>query len=111
MVLKIVAYGFLLNGPKSYLRSFANVFDFIIVMSAFLNIIIILMYGEKNAAKLNLSVLKSVRVARILKPLRVISRSEGLLIAINSLVTSAPQILNLLVLVIVLFFLFAIIGV
>ena len=31
---KIIAYGFVMNGPESYLRHFANSFDFIIVVAA-----------------------------------------------------------------------------
>jgi hypothetical protein len=33
-VFKILAYGFVVNGKNSYLRSFSNIFDFIIVLVA-----------------------------------------------------------------------------
>jgi len=35
-MLKIMALGFCFNGPESYLRTFENGFDFIIVLSALL---------------------------------------------------------------------------
>ena len=33
-ILKIIAYGFAFCGPNSYIRSAANIFDFIIVLTA-----------------------------------------------------------------------------
>jgi len=43
--------------------------------------------GSAGAA---LGYLKILRTARVLRPLRIISRSEGLTIAINALVKSVP---------------------
>ena len=36
-LIKVGAYGFLFNGPSSYLKKWANVFDFVIVLSALLS--------------------------------------------------------------------------
>ena len=39
-IVKIVAYGFLLNGPDSYLWSYWNVFDLFIVITGILDVIL-----------------------------------------------------------------------
>lgn len=64
--IKIIAVGFLFNGKSSYLRSPWNVLDFIIVCASVLSIIFV---------NLNLSFIKSLRILRILRPLRLISRN------------------------------------
>jgi len=48
---------------------------------------------------------------RILRPLRLISKNEGLKIAINSLVFSIPLMINLLLVCFIFFLLFGIFGV
>ena len=84
-VLKIVSFGFLLNGKQSYLRDAWNILDFIIVVFSVLGILI---YSD-------LSVVKVLRVARILRPLRLIQRAEGLKIATMAFFKALPQILRL----------------
>ena len=70
------------------MRNVSNVFDFIIVLSALVSLVF-------GGAADSLSVLKILRIARIARPLRIVSRSEGLTIAINSLVKSLPNMVNL----------------
>ena len=50
-------------------------------------------------------------MVRLLRPLRLVSRNEGLRISMHALVVAIPVILNLLVLVILFMFVFAIFGV
>ena len=71
-LLKIIALGFLFNGPKSYLFDAWNVLDFMIVAFSVLSLSI----------DTDLSYIKVLRVARILRPLRLIQHSEGLRVAI-----------------------------
>ena len=71
-LLKIVALGFIFNGPKSYLFDAWNVLDFMIVAFSVLSLSI----------DTDLSYIKVLRVARILRPLRLIQHSEGLRVAI-----------------------------
>lgn len=80
-----MAYGFLFNGPSSYLSTFENSFDFIIVASAWLS-----STGGKEGALAILGKLKTLRVMRVVRPLRIVSRSENLKIAINALIVSVP---------------------
>ncbi len=62
-LMKIVTYGFLFNGKKSYLLNAWNILDFFIVITAVISLSI-----ESS----ELSVVKVIRVARILRPLRLI---------------------------------------
>ena len=96
MLSKIVAYGFLFNGPKSYLRVSWNILDFVIVLSSLFSL-------NPNTGK-NLKVLKTLRILRVLRPLRMVARNKGLKISIMSLIQSLPDIVNLQL--IIFFFLF-----
>lgn len=55
--------------------------------------------------------LRTLRVMRVVRPLRIVSRSENLKIAINALIGSIPQLINLFIFTILFFFLFGIFGV
>lgn len=55
--------------------------------------------------------LKILRILRVLRPLRLISRNEGLKLAINSLILSIPSMLNLILVCLIFFLLFGIFGV
>ena len=62
-VLKIITLGFLFNRRYSYLRNTWNILDFIIVIFALISLAI---------TDSNISFVKVLRVARILRPLRLI---------------------------------------
>ncbi len=96
MVLKILAQGFLLNGPNSYLRDSWNIIDFVSVLSSLLSM-------NPNTSD-NFKVLKILRVLKVLRPLKMVSRNKGLKISIMSLIKSLPDIGNLQLIII--FFLF-----
>jgi hypothetical protein len=101
MMIKIIALGFISNGPESYLKLGWNILDFFIVMSSILTIAF---------AGIGLNVLKSLRLFRILRPLRLISRNKELKLAITSLINSIPSIINLLLIVAFFEFLMGILG-
>jgi hypothetical protein len=107
-MLKIMALGFAMNGPSSYLRTAENVFDFIIVLSALLALAA---SDDTEGVMAIMGKLKTLRVMRVVRPLRIISRSENLKIAINALIVSIPQLINLTIFVFLFFFLFGIFGV
>jgi len=86
MIMKIVTYGFLLNGSNSYLRSIWNVLDFVVVSAALISL---------NPGTTSLKSLRSLRTIRVLRPLRMVQRHKGLKVAMLSLFKSLPQILNL----------------
>jgi hypothetical protein len=102
VVIKVIGSGFLINGANSYLRNPWNVIDFFIVIISLFDLF---------PTGLSLSVLKIVRMARLLRPLRVISKNESLKLSIQALVVAVPAIANLMVIVLLVMFIFGIIGV
>lgn len=81
--LKVIALGFLFNGKPSYLRSVWNILDFTIVLAALTSLM----------AATDLGFIKALRILRILRPLRLVTRIEGLRIAVISLFKALPSIL------------------
>jgi len=79
-LMKIITFGFILNGKKSYILNSWNVLDFMIVAFSVFSL----------SFDANLSFIKVLRVARILRPLRLIQKAEGLKIAILSLYKAIP---------------------
>ena len=75
-LIKIVARGFIFNGPKSYLRKSWNKLDLLVI------VVSLLTYLPLGT---NLQFYKSMRLIRILRPLRMIQRNAGLKIAVRSL--------------------------
>ena len=104
MMTKIFALGLACNGKDSYLRSAWNILDFIIVLSAVFSMLF------SNFIGLKLSFLKALRMLRILRPLRLISRNKGLKLSLTALVKSIPKIFNLLLIVSFCLFILAILG-
>ena len=54
---------------------------------------------------------KVFRIIRLLRPLRLISRNENLKISLKALAVSIPAILSLMFVIMLVFFVFAILGV
>ena len=76
VIIKVIAHGFLFNGPDSYLRVAWNRLDFIIVV---ISIISVAIPDEQSES---LATFKVIRMARLLRPIRVISKNDGLRISI-----------------------------
>jgi len=102
LLLKVVVYGFVINGPDSYLHNPWNVMDFIIVIFSLISIV----FSEG----VDLGIIKVLRMLRVLRPLRMISRNPGLRIAVESLINAIPDIGNVLVVSLLFLLLFAILG-
>ena len=66
VIIKIISKGFLLNGKKSYLRSAANILDFVIVLFALIDI---------SLTNVNLSFIKIIRMAKLVRPMRLVFRN------------------------------------
>ena len=101
-VLKIVAFGLLFCGSTSYLRNGWNIADFTI---AILSVISVTITSQ------NLHVIKVFRLLKVLRPIRVTSKMEGLKISIKSLSLAIPGILNVLIVMIIFFLIFGVIGI
>ena len=63
---KIITFGLIINGPNSYLRSLWNFTDFSIVILSLMS----LFYTNSN-----FNSIKALRLLRVLKPLRIISKN------------------------------------
>ena len=100
-LLKIIERGLILNGKKSYLRDSWNVIDFFIVISALTSI---------STSSIDLGFFKALRMIRVLRPLRMISRNEGLKIAVLSLLNSIPSLINAMIISLLFLTLFGILG-
>ena len=98
MVIKIIAQGFIFCGPKSYFLSIWNKMDFFIVLVS------VMSYFASDVLK----IFKVFRLLRTIKPLKLVSKNDGLKIALKTMLKAAP---NLLQLMIILFIFFVLCGV
>ena len=113
MISKILALGFV-GGKHSYLRNPWNKLDFVIVWVAIISIFtgpLMTGFCSGDAGPSWLKALRSLRALRALRPLRVIRRYPGLKLVVNSIFKAAPQILNVCMVAMLFFLIFAIMGV
>lgn len=100
--MKIIVFGFLCNGPDSYLLSTWNTTDFLIAIIS-------------SAVYLPLSnsyeFVKVIRIVRVLKPLRMVKRYPGIRIAVESIIQSVPQFINLQLISFLVLLMFSVLGV
>jgi hypothetical protein len=82
-VLKVIANGFICNGKHSYMNNSWNKADFLIVLVSLLNY---------PLQQYQISFLRALRMFRVLRPLRMVSRFPGLRIAVISLMKAVPRI-------------------
>uniref|UniRef100_A0A8B9ET53 Sodium channel protein n=1 Tax=Anser cygnoides TaxID=8845 RepID=A0A8B9ET53_ANSCY len=95
MLLKWVAYGF-----KKYFTNAWCWLDFLIVDVSLINLL-----GS------SLDAVKSLRTLRALRPLRALSRFEGMRVVVNALVGAIPSIMNVLLVCLIFWLIFSIMGV
>uniref|UniRef100_A0A8C9L9R6 Sodium channel protein n=1 Tax=Pavo cristatus TaxID=9049 RepID=A0A8C9L9R6_PAVCR len=104
MLLKWVAYGF----KKYFTNYFTNAWcwlDFLIVDVSLISLIAnTLGYSEMGP-------IKSLRTLRALRPLRALSRFEGMRVVVNALVGAIPSIMNVLLVCLIFWLIFSIMGV
>ncbi|XP_011491046.1 sodium channel protein type 4 subunit alpha B isoform X1 [Oryzias latipes] len=100
MLLKWVAYGF-----TTYFTNAWCWLDFLIVDVSLVSLTAnILGYSELGA-------IKSLRTLRALRPLRALSRFEGMKVVVNALVGAIPSIFNVLLVCLIFWLIFSIMGV
>lgn len=98
MVIKIIALG-LIGHDNAYLRSGWNRMDGFIVIISIMNLF---MSGLKF--------IKGVRALRALRPLRMVSRFESMKLVVNSIFATIPALGNVVLITLLFFYIFAIIG-
>ena len=91
MLLKIVAQGFILH-PKAYLRKGWNVLDFFVVAAGIIDFAI--------SPGIEGNGLSAIRVVRVLRPLRTVSKIPALRKVLSKLISSLPQMRDVFVLLI-----------
>ena len=100
MVLKLVAFG-VWAGPYAYVRDGWNVLDGTIVVLAVVGAAL---------KDLNLGWVRALRTLRALRPLRAISRIPELKVVVNALIASFPGMGNVLIICLVFWLIFGILG-
>ncbi|XP_075562670.1 sodium channel protein type 5 subunit alpha-like [Pelecanus crispus] len=98
MLLKWVAYGF-----KKYFTSAWCWLDFLIVAVSSVSLI--------NLLGSSFGPMKSLRTLRALRPLRALSRFEGMRVVVNALLGAIPSIMNVLLVCLIFWLIFSIMGV
>ncbi|XP_071554602.1 sodium voltage-gated channel paralytic isoform X2 [Temnothorax nylanderi] len=100
MLIKWLALGF-----KKYFTNAWCWLDFIIVMLSLINM------GATWAGAADIPAFRSMRTLRALRPLRAVSRWEGMRVVVNALVQAIPSIFNVLLVCLIFWLIFAIMGV
>lgn len=99
VVLKVVAKGLIMNGPKSYLRSYWDILDFIIVVFSVISL---------SANKESLKFFKLFRMYRFLRPLRMINKNSGMKVAVSFLYNTFSSIGNVILLTLIFYVIFGV---
>ncbi|KAM4604673.1 sodium channel protein type 3 subunit alpha-like [Polymixia lowei] len=109
MFLKWIAYGF-----KKYFTNYWCWLDFLIVDMATDRSIVRVSLISLVANSLGYSdfaAIKSLRTLRALRPLRALSRFEGMRVVVNALIGAIPSIMNVLLVCLIFWLIFSIMGV
>jgi hypothetical protein len=101
MIVKLIALGLCMD-EGSYLRDSWNQLDFFIVNTSIL---------DMSTENLKLPFIKIFRMLRVLRPLRFITTNVALKMIVSALLGSVAHIFNVLVVVAMVFLIFAIMGV
>jgi len=90
-----------LDADDAYLKDSANQLDFFIICVSVCSMLL---------SGFDLAFLKSLRTLRCIRPLRVLSRSESMMVVIRALITSIPGIANVGLFLACIFVVFGILG-
>jgi len=104
MVVKIISRGFV-RCRGTYLRDGWNILDFVIVVMAYVEVILMKVSDEEVP---NIKILRALRVLRALK---VVQSVQSLQQVLESIVSAVPQLNNVAKLIVVIVIIFAIVGV
>ncbi|KAM6178533.1 sodium channel protein type 9 subunit alpha isoform 2-T2 [Rhynchocyon petersi] len=100
MLLKWVAYGY-----KTYFTNAWCWLDFLIVDVSLVTLV------ASTLGYSDLGPIKSLRTLRALRPLRALSRFEGMRVVVNALIGAIPSIMNVLLVCLIFWLIFSIMGV
>ncbi|XP_056119599.1 sodium channel, voltage gated, type V-like, alpha b isoform X1 [Rhinichthys klamathensis goyatoka] len=100
MSLKWIAYGF-----KKYFTNYWCWLDFLIVDVSLVSLV------ANTLGYSDFAAIKSLRTLRALRPLRALSRFEGMRVVVNALIGAIPSIMNVLLVCLIFWLIFSIMGV
>ena len=103
---RVIVMGFYW-GERTYLRDAWNILDFIIVFFSFVTWFLEAYVDDTD----NVSFLRGFRALRALRPLRVVSKNEGIKTVVNALLESIPALINVLLIVMLFLLVFGILGI
>ncbi|GAB6019017.1 hypothetical protein CHUAL_000648 [Chamberlinius hualienensis] len=101
------------NPPHSQLHGNISIFDtvFIIFFSTFPPQLSLINIAATLFGASDISAFRSMRTLRALRPLRAVSRWEGMKVVVNALVQAIPSIFNVLLVCLIFWLIFSIMGV
>jgi len=93
-------------GKHAYLKDNYNKLDFLIVVTSVISWIL-----ESMSTGIDISFLKAFRALRALRPLKLVSKNEGMKLVVNSILASIPNLINVFLISLLFYFVFGVIGV
>ncbi|KAL4431572.1 hypothetical protein ABPG74_017277 [Tetrahymena malaccensis] len=99
-LIKVIAVGFILD-EGSYLRDNWSQLDFFIVVSSLVDL---------SLSSINLNAIKILRLLRTLRPLRLLSQNKSMKLIVTALMESIGGIANMIFVVLLIWLMFAILG-
>jgi hypothetical protein len=100
MMFKVISMGLVVE-DDTYLRDWWNILDGFIVSSSII---------DMSLSTIDLGAVKILRLLRTLRPLRFVSHNLNMKIVVNALLQSVGSIFNVLVVVFLIWLMFAILG-
>lgn len=100
-LIKIIAFGFVFE-PTTYLRDDWNQLDFFIVVASII---------DAAVSSINIPMIKILRLLRTFRPLRFVTHNVNMRIIVTALFKSLGAIFNTLIVVLVIWLMFSIVGV
>ena len=98
---KIMIYGFIFD-EGTYLRDTWNILDFVIVISSLLDV---------SVSSIDIPMIKILRLLRTFRPMRFMSHNKNMRILVKSLFKSLGALCNTMILILIIFLMFSIVGV
>lgn len=105
MFIKIFAYGFMIN-EGAYIRDGWNRMDFFIVVASWITMGLGIFGGGMSELK----GVRTIRLLRVLRPLRAVNKNPGLKLVVNALLAMVPNVINIALLMVFFFLIWAIVG-
>lgn len=106
VILKFIAFGFV-----RYFKDRWNLVDLVIVILSLSGIIIESLSSARNLLRINPTVARSLRVLRIIRVLKLVKLAKGVRSLLDTLFEALPQVANLGLLFLLLFFIYSCLGI